>query len=457
MTIAEFVTREIARTAHYDAPVLGVIDHVEELLGDSGPRHGHRHRFLASVRMALLEQHQLHLLLIVRDEASLLLRDAVGEGAYYPIGPLSPSDAASAVTVPLKETGRAFAPGAAEQLVAGLQSGSGSEPGPCEGATVFLQPTLLQVVCTHLWSRLPSDLRMITPADVRQYGDADTALAAWCGRVIATAADEHGLPSGQLHQWLLRTFLTEDGRCTNAYEGPGVTAGLANAVVRTLEDRHLLRAIPRNGQRWYGLISDRLAGPLRATAIDPPSGSPPIAHLRAAERALSLSDLGSAERYARLAQRASEPVGLRLQAEASSLLGNVAYEREQDQDATARYRKAAEAFAATGDNSAVAYQLAAAGQALLRLGKISEARDQLVKAADRSPDNPILQASLARALWALGDARTAVAILNPPLRMLWPPGVRSLPISARAGPPCVISTGCVRRNSPRFRPPADWR
>ena len=258
---------------------------------------------------------------------------------------------------------------------------------------------------------------MITPASVRQYGDADTALAAWCGRVIAATASEHGLPPAHLHQWLLHTFLTGDGRCTDAYEGPGATAGMPNAVVGTLEDRHLLRAFQRIGQRWYGLVSDRLIGPLRSAVIDPPISSPPTDYLRAAERALSLSDPESAEQYAQLALQASDPADMRLQAEASSLLGNIAYEREEAGEATSWYRKAAEGFAATGDNSAVAYQLAAAGQALMRMGKLSQARDQLIKAADRSPDDPILQVGLARALWGLGDTRTAVAILNPPLSL----------------------------------------
>ena len=53
----------------------------------------------------------------------------------------------------------------------------------------------------------------------------------------------------------------------------------------------------------------------------------------------------------------------------------------------------------------------------MRMGKLSRARDQLIKAADRSPDDPILQVGLARALWGLGDTRTAVAILNPPLSL----------------------------------------
>jgi tetratricopeptide (TPR) repeat protein len=417
MTIAEFVSRDVRRTGHRDTPVLGVIDHVEELLGDSGPRHGHRQRFLASIRMALLEQRQLHLLLIVRDEASQLLRESVGEGAYYRLGPLSRSAAVSAVTAPLKKTGRVFAPGAADQMLTDLQSKSASGSSEGDVASVYFQPALLQIVCTQLWSELPSGLSVITPANVRQYGDADTALAAWCGRVIAATASEHGLLPAHLHQWLLRTFLTEDGRCTDAYEGPGATAGMTNAVVGTLEDRHLLRALQRIGQRWYGLMSDRLIRPLCSAVIDPPTNSPPATYLGAAERALSLSDLASAEQYAQLALQASAPAGVRLQAEASSLLGNVAYEREKDEDATSWYRKAAEGFAATGDNSAVAYQLAAAGQALLRLGKLSQARDQLIKAADRSPDDPILQAGLARALWGLGNARTAVAILNPSLSL----------------------------------------
>ena len=95
---------------------------------------------------------------------------------------------------------------------------------------------------TRLWDSLPPDTEQITIRDVRLFGDADKALAAYCSRVIASVADDHDLRVHRLRTWLLDTFVTELGTQGTAYEGLVATAGMPNTVARALEDRHLLSA-----------------------------------------------------------------------------------------------------------------------------------------------------------------------------------------------------------------------
>ena len=134
-----------------------------------------------------------------------------------------------------------------------------------------VDPSLLQVVCVRLWSLLPSDQEVITGDDVRWYGDADTALAEHCGRVVAAVADNHDLAASKLRSFLLGTFITELGTRGTAYQGPAGTAGMPNAVVQELEDRHLLSSEQRSGSRWFELLSDRLIDPLRKAPDERPA------------------------------------------------------------------------------------------------------------------------------------------------------------------------------------------
>ena len=99
-------------------------------------------------------------------------------------------------------------------------------------------------------------------------------------------------------------------------------------------------------------------------------------------------------------------------AEAESLLGNVAYRRDEPAEALPHYRKASELMQAAGDSHAAAYQLAAAGQLLLAGEDPGDAIPELSAAADRERNDLTLQTQLAFALWQTGDGRGAVMILN---------------------------------------------
>jgi tetratricopeptide (TPR) repeat protein len=275
-----------------------------------------------------------------------------------------------------------------------------------------VQPSLLQVACVRLWDSLPADLATISGRDVRRYGGVSAALAEHCSRVVAEVAEDHDLSFVRLRSWLSRTFVTEPGKLGTAYEGVTETAGMPNAVARALEDRHLLASERRSGSRWYSLLSERLIDPLRQATEEQPPRLSSSECLRAAEHALTLDELELAWRYADEALRSAHGLDLRLQAEAESMLGNIAHECRRPAEAEGHYRVAATLFDATRDTAAVAHQLAAVAQTLLAQGRLADAVEELHAAVDRLPNDLVVQAELGWALWQLGDGRAAVAVFT---------------------------------------------
>lgn len=411
LTVRDFVHRHAER---HRGPVLAAIDQAEDLLGDPGLRRAQRRDFVNDLAEAVREEPRLHLLLMIRASAADEFSRALGNGARYRVTPLGFQSAVEAVTGPVESTDRTFAPGAAEDLVTDVLTSYVSVPGGEEQRVVAntVQPALLQIVCAHLWASLPADLKDITQRDVRAYGDADRALTTHCGRIVAAVADEHRLAVPRLQSWLLRTFVTNLGTCHTVYEGLTGTAGMPNAVLRALEDQHLLSSEWRDGSRWYQLLSERLIEPLRHAAVDQPSSLAPAGYLTAAGRALTLGDLDLAERQGEEFLRIASDRDFRALAEANSLLGNLAYERGKPAEAEALYREASRLFEAVRDTGAVAHQLAAIGQTLLTQGRVSDAVEELKAAVDRLPSDLVVQAELAWALWQLGQAAAAEAIFT---------------------------------------------
>lgn len=251
---------------------------------------------------------------------------------------------------------------------------------------------------------------------MRLFGDVDRALAAYCGGIIASVADDFDRPVAWVRGWALRTFVTELGTRGTAYEGVTETAGAPNEIARALADRHLLTAALRSGSRWYELLADRLIQPLRDAVDELPAAAAPGEYLTAAERALTRGELAVAQRYAGLTLRFSANSDFRHRGETESLLGNIAAERgeavEAKAEAESHYQAAAEFFEAAGDMSAAAFQLAASGQLLLSQHRPEEALLSLRSAITRMPSDPVVQTDLALVLWRLGEGNAAVTVLT---------------------------------------------
>jgi hypothetical protein len=208
----------------------------------------------------------LHLLIITRAEALELIAAAIGSGARHELTALTEQAALEAITGPAAGTGRSFADGAAEKLVTDLRTTHVAATGEVL-TDELVQPLLLQVVCDRLWRELPADVTVISARDARIYGDADTALAAYWGQLLAKIGVEHDLTARRLRALLLRKFVTTPGTRDAQYKGAALTAGIPNAVLAALADRHLLTSELRSGLRWFQLLSDRLIEPLRR-AVD---------------------------------------------------------------------------------------------------------------------------------------------------------------------------------------------
>src|SRR5581483_2580493 len=396
LTIEDFIRRHAA-----SGPVLAAIDPADELLAKTGPRTVHQQKFLGELAHALREVSQFHLLVIGREQAIGTVADVVGNGVRFCLPELTWPNALEAVVQPMAGTGRSFGDSAAEKLLMDLQADGDR-----------FEPVLLQSACTYLWASLPAELNVITDRDVRRYGDVDAALTAYCGTIIAEVAYDHGITVQQLVAWLRSSFIAEPGATKEVYEGETTTAGMPNAVARALEDRHLLACRPRAAERWYELLNDRLIGPLRNAARAGPPSVRPDTYLRAAERALALGELDLAQRHAKEVLRQPLDANARVPADASTLLGNIALEREKPAEAEARYREAAELSGTVSDTQAVGYQLAAVGQALAAQGRFAEAVDELHAAATRIPNDPVVQVDLAMALWQRGAGHAAVGVLT---------------------------------------------
>jgi tetratricopeptide (TPR) repeat protein len=413
LTISEFI-RERAR--YPGSTVLACIDQVEDLFADARPDWNDRLRFLQELGEALADENlSWHLLLVVREEGLAALPRELCAGARMTVTPLSPRDAVNAVVGPAAVLGRRFAPDAVDAFLGDIRT-SRIVP-PATGGERYVvadevQPELLQIACAAFWDTLPVAPEDITVHDVRRYGGVDDALAGHYGHVVAQVAYRHGMAPARLRSWLLTTFVDRQGDRNSAYEVASETDGMPQSVTRALTEQHVLAAELRAGTRWYELLSERLIGPLRQGPAEwpPPEGA--VGHLDAAERALALGDLDSAERDAKATLQAAPQDAFRNRARAQTVLGNCAWVRGSPRDAERRYQVAAELFQAVNDTSAVARSLAAVGQAMAAQGRLAEAVRQLGAAVERIPNDSLLQTELAVALWCTGDSRAAIAVLT---------------------------------------------
>jgi len=402
LSISDFV-RRFARGE--DGATYAAIDQVDELI--LGPRDGAeatwRQQSLTELTEAMADHPRLHLLLVTRSEALGLLTSSLGGGAQHAITGLTTQGAVEAVTEPAKAAGRSVTEEAATILIDDL-----STPGRI--AADCIEPSLLQAVCWQLWEELPPSVTEISDREIREFSDADTALATHCGQVIGEVAALYDIPSKRLRSWLVDNFVTGSGSCGGVREGARTTAGLPNAVPRCLLDRHLLTSEINKSVRYYGLLTSRLVEPLLKASVDRHGASSAAEYLRAAERQLALGELDSAATHGEHALRAAP--SFRERAQVESLLGNVAHRRGKPGEAVPHYRHAAELLQATGDTAGAAHQLAAVGRLLLAEGELTDALPELRAAVERAPNDLGLQTQLALGLWQLGDGQGAVAILN---------------------------------------------
>ena len=412
LTVSDFVGRYVQRQ---DDAVYAAIDQLDDFV--AGPRDGseatgkQQQQFLAGLTQAIADHPRLHLLLVVRGEALGRLTRAVGGGARHSISGLTEQDALDALVRPAALAGRTFSEEAAYHLLDDLRvqgtaaGGDGQAP-----AGDRVEPSLLQTVGRQLWENLPPGTTEISDLAVREFGEADAALATRCGQVIAEVAALHDMTVNRLRSWLVANFVDSGGVRLVVSEDRRTTAGLPNAVPRGLLERHLLTSEVDESARYYRLLTQRLVEPLGQASADRRTAPTAAECLLAAERDLALGELDFARTHGERARRGATSFSEHAQAE--SLLGNVEHRRGNPGAALPHYQRAAELLQAAGDTSAAVHLLAAQAQVLLAEGQPADALPELRAAVERTPNDPWLHTQLALALWQLGDGPAAVAILN---------------------------------------------
>jgi tetratricopeptide (TPR) repeat protein len=413
MTILEFLRKYGKHSDRYGdpAPTLLAIDQVEELFNAEPQQHRLLQPFIDELAEALRGHQELRLLVSLREEhlASVLPYAHLLAGqsrARMRLLPFGREAALEAIRRPLDGTDRSYEPGAAEELVTDLQTIRFTNALGEQSTIVVdsIEPVQIQVVCSELWDSLPADSLIITSAQVREHADIDRFLSNFCGRALSAVAKEHEISAARIRAWLQQTFITELGTRGTAYEGMDQTAGMPNAVVWSLEDRHILKAEVRSGSRWYELQHDRLIEPLRQANPDE--------HLEAARLAREDGDWDAVEWHAVRAVRVFGADDLRVCADAEYLLGEVAQARHKIDEALAHYRTAASLFEVFQDSAAVGRLLAAAGRLSLGCGRHAIAVTDLRAAISRIPGDLEVQTDLAQAIWLTGSPHGAIAVLN---------------------------------------------
>ncbi|GAA0989045.1 hypothetical protein GCM10009555_072120 [Acrocarpospora macrocephala] len=392
LTLESFLRGRPSRQDPFGDPVLVLlaIDQAEELFDDFAHRRPYREWFLDQLKKALRADENIRLLLCVRDDhlASIMpYRSKLAGNSHGRIrlDPLSREEARQAIERPLAGTGRSFTDHAVRKLLDDLCVDRGGLLADQERA----EPVELQVACSMLWRSLPAGVTELCEAMVRE-----------------VAAEHLNGDTHRLTGWLARTFVTELVTRQRVDMGETVTAGMANAVIHALVDRDILHA-DRGG--WCELAHDRLIHPILKVAgpIDlSHEVSDPDDYLRAAELALRDRDLELAESLAGEAlQRVAGDV--RLEAEISSFLGNVAYQAERYDLAIERYRSSARLFETLGAIDAVGRLLVGIGRLRLAQGRPGQAVDELAAAMRRFRHDLSIKTALAWALWYDGAPRAA--------------------------------------------------
>ncbi|HZE33092.1 MAG TPA: AAA family ATPase [Actinoallomurus sp.] len=389
-TLADLLRRRYPQTARSGGrPAFAVIDQGEQLF-DAVAREAERSAFLAELAEALDQLPGLRLLVAVRDEHADGYRGA--DAAVFTLRPFDREAATEAVRRPALAAGRPFEEDAADVVVSGVSG----------AAATVIEPVLLQVGCSRLWSSLPRATPFIGRDDVTRHADFDRWLTDFCGEAVARTAMDHGVEPGLLLSWLRRA----SGLTLRS----AIEAGIPARALRALEDRHVLKA----GDDGYRLQHERLAGPLRglrASDLGPPPATTGPEQLMLATQALADDDFAQARRHAEGALRLSGD-DLRARAEAESALGDIAFLRGDHQAAEAHYETAAEFSETFADPQVVSRLLAAIGRTMLAQEREAEAVNRLRAAVRRQPGDLTFQIELGRALSRSGQRQTAVAVLS---------------------------------------------
>lgn len=413
-------------------PLLAAIDHFDRIL--DAPE-DERHTFVGELADALERVPELNLLLIIDDQSRQrfqLYQTGLWDGhvSLYKLSLLAPADALGAVSGPLIGTGYAFAPGAAEELVAALGAASDGGSGS-DGLGVH--PLLLQLTCERLWSRLPPDQRIIDRELLRDGGDIAEALRDFYEWAVGVTHQVTGVAVDQLRGWIEHAFVDSRGAPRSAPRQGGLVEGMAQEVVDALVERHFL-AVERPLRRTlYRLTVGAMAPAVREAnlvrrnmsapgALDyTPKPIAPSAYAAAARDAFAEGDLSQAQSLAVLAAERFRLSGDERQlAHALILRGNIACARGDLGHAAENFQEALSRFTVLQDRDQTARTLSALGEIRAMEGDYQRAEEFQQLAVDTLPTDVSALVGLGYAQWYGGSPANAEATFTQALA--WDPG-----------------------------------
>jgi CHASE2 domain-containing sensor protein len=247
-----------------------IVDQFEELFMLHPDRWEERGAVFEELSRALGEDPLLRIILAIREDylAQLLsYRRSLPNrlDCRVRLELLSPEAALEAVSEPLIVTGRRFAPGVAERLVADLRRTSikADGDGRLEFESEYVEPVHLQMTCSAIVSHLPPEVTVITADQVAALGNVDRVLTEFYDEAIAAAAAVVPLDPSELRQRFADTFITTMDTRGTAYRNADLVGSVPAVAVDELERRRVLRAEWRAHARWYELTHDRLIEPVR--------------------------------------------------------------------------------------------------------------------------------------------------------------------------------------------------
>lgn len=168
---------------------------------------------------------------------------------------LLPEDASEAVWRPAEEAHVHFDEKLAEELVRRLRL-TVDEPGLPAHLGTFVEPVLLQVVCTAMWDLLPGDAREIPASILPSEAQIKDAIGNFYGGVLDKVARKNGVDVAPLRAWCGNDLIRNHVRAQVRF---GPTKGPADGdILRDLEDLYLIRRETRGEATWYELAHDRL-------------------------------------------------------------------------------------------------------------------------------------------------------------------------------------------------------
>jgi WD40 repeat protein len=273
-------TSGVSQTSDVSQPILLIFDQFEEIATTHRAHWDQAEGFFRQVRAAIDALPGLGVLFVLRE-------DYVAE--LDPYTPLLPShlQARFRMTLPTREQAMQIVMGPAEQakcpftkdaahnLVRNLSriKGRRHASGEADAYGQYVEPVQLQVVCQQLWESLDDEVSadgVIEWDEIKHY-NVDDALTMFYENTLTQTCQTCQVSENltglvvterRLRRWISETLITPDGRRNLVLQGAEETAGLPNAVVRTLRSHHLIRAESRGGSRYYELAHDRLVKPI---------------------------------------------------------------------------------------------------------------------------------------------------------------------------------------------------